>query len=282
MLPMKGFLESKGREIQATRTRYEKYSNSFLGLGDTTSSLKRWSITLFFFVMNKWVQNWHTLDKEDHKEISICVLGLGIKKNVWPANGKGPGEFMEEKLVKLNWEDSGCFLKLEPSQNQWSGIFCISLLFSTIMQLLTLWQKPSKAGLNHTLSYSMSLDMFSPIVHSSFSLSLHPWWAIVPCQIDVGLSSQHIQQKLHEKTEVCIWHRCPWHVVHGPQGLGGAKKPPKLCTKPCRSVHAYFPTEEGCRVFIRFEKNCFDKIIKRQRRVPWLYTNKWVNIKLRE
>ena len=48
MLSMKGFLQSKGREIQATRTRYEKYSNFSLGLRDITSSMKQCSVTLFF------------------------------------------------------------------------------------------------------------------------------------------------------------------------------------------------------------------------------------------
>lgn len=40
-------------------------------------------LTVFFFVMSKCVQIDGTLDKADHKEISICVLGIDIgEKNV--------------------------------------------------------------------------------------------------------------------------------------------------------------------------------------------------------
>lgn len=55
MLAMKGFLESEvGVEIRRARTRYEKYNNSSLRLGDATSSLKQCSVTLWgFFVMKK-------------------------------------------------------------------------------------------------------------------------------------------------------------------------------------------------------------------------------------
>lgn len=49
MLSMKGFLESKGREIRETRTRYEKYSNFSLGLWDITSSRKQCSVNSVFF-----------------------------------------------------------------------------------------------------------------------------------------------------------------------------------------------------------------------------------------
>lgn len=49
VLAMEGFLESEGREIQRTRTRYEKDSNFSLGLGDTTCSLKQCSVTLWVF-----------------------------------------------------------------------------------------------------------------------------------------------------------------------------------------------------------------------------------------
>lgn len=101
--------------------------------------------------------------------------------------------------MKLNCEDSACFLKPESSQNQSPGLSCFSLLLSVIKQLLTLWQKLSKARLNHILSYSLPLVMSSPIVHSCFSLILLPRWAIVQHQTDVGLSSWYVQQKLHKK-----------------------------------------------------------------------------------
>ena len=73
LLSMKGFLESKGREIQETRTRYDKYSNSFLGLGDIISSLKQCNVTLSFRD-EQMVQTDRTLDKGDYKEMSVCFL----------------------------------------------------------------------------------------------------------------------------------------------------------------------------------------------------------------